>query len=81
MFWPVSSISTGLERRIDYWILESFPPRMPGHYHDTYGMAVANIAASLDMGVRTFDSFVSGLGECPYATGASERTWCTCCEA
>jgi hydroxymethylglutaryl-CoA lyase len=41
------------------------------HYHDTYGMAVANIAASLDMGVRTFDSSVSGQGGCPYAAGAS----------
>jgi hydroxymethylglutaryl-CoA lyase len=41
------------------------------HYHDTYGMAVANIAASLDMGIPTFDSSVSGLGGCPYAAGAS----------
>lgn len=45
--------------------------QLAGHYHDTYGMAVANIATSLDMGVRTFDSSVSGLGGCPYATGAS----------
>ena len=45
--------------------------QLAGHYHDTYGMAVANIAASLDMGVRIFDSSVSGLGGCPYATGAT----------
>jgi hydroxymethylglutaryl-CoA lyase len=45
--------------------------RLAGHYHDTYGMAIANIVASLEMGVRTFDSSVSGLGGCPYATGAS----------
>jgi hydroxymethylglutaryl-CoA lyase len=45
--------------------------QLAGHYHDTYGMAVANIAASLDMGVSTFDSSVSGLGGCPYAAGAS----------
>jgi hydroxymethylglutaryl-CoA lyase len=45
--------------------------QLAGHYHDTYGMAVANIAASLEMGVRTFDSSVSGLGGCPYAAGAS----------
>lgn len=45
--------------------------QLAGHYHDTYGMAIANIAASLDMGVRTFDGSVSGLGGCPYATGAS----------
>jgi hydroxymethylglutaryl-CoA lyase len=57
-------------------MLEAAMKRVPvaqlaGHYHDTYGMAVANIAASLDMGVRTFDSSVSGLGGCPYAAGAS----------
>jgi hydroxymethylglutaryl-CoA lyase len=45
--------------------------RLAGHYHDTYGMAVANVAASYDMGVRVFDSSVSGLGGCPYAKGAS----------
>lgn len=45
--------------------------RLAGHYHDTYGMALANIAASLDLGIRTFDSSVSGLGGCPYAVGAS----------
>ncbi|MDF2465653.1 MAG: hydroxymethylglutaryl-CoA lyase [Ramlibacter sp.] len=45
--------------------------RLAGHYHDTYGMAIANIAASLDMGLRTFDSSVAGLGGCPYAAGAS----------
>ena len=45
--------------------------QLAGHFHDTYGMAVANIAASLDLGVRTFDSSVSGLGGCPYAAGAS----------
>ena len=44
---------------------------LAGHYHDTYGMAIANIAASLEMGLRTFDSSVSGLGGCPYAAGAS----------
>lgn len=45
--------------------------RLAGHYHDTYGMAIANIVASLDMGLRTFDSSVAGLGGCPYAAGAS----------
>lgn len=45
--------------------------KLAGHYHDTYGMAVANIAASLEIGVRTFDSSVAGLGGCPYASGAS----------
>ena len=45
--------------------------RMAGHYHDTYGMAVANVDASWRFGVRTFDSSVSGLGGCPYAKGAT----------
>jgi hydroxymethylglutaryl-CoA lyase len=45
--------------------------RLAGHYHDTYGQALANIYASLQAGVRTFDSSVAGLGGCPYAAGAS----------
>jgi hydroxymethylglutaryl-CoA lyase len=45
--------------------------RLAGHYHDTYGQALANIYASLELGVATFDSSVSGLGGCPYAKGAS----------
>ena len=44
---------------------------LAGHFHDTYGMAIANITASLGLGLRTFDSSVSGLGGCPYAAGAS----------
>ena len=42
-----------------------------GHFHDTYGQALANIYASLEEGVTTFDSSISGLGGCPYAPGAS----------
>ena len=45
--------------------------RLAGHYHDTYGQALANIYASLEVGVRTFDASVAGLGGCPYAAGAS----------
>ena len=45
--------------------------QLAGHYHDTYGMAIANIYASLQMGVSVFDSSVAGLGGCPYAVGAS----------
>ncbi len=41
------------------------------HCHDTYGQALANIYAALDMGITTFDSAVAGLGGCPYARGAS----------
>jgi hydroxymethylglutaryl-CoA lyase len=45
--------------------------KLAGHYHDTYGMAVANIYASLQMGMAVFDSSIAGLGGCPYAKGAS----------
>ena len=45
--------------------------KLAGHYHDTYGQALANIYASLELGVTTFDASVAGLGGCPYAAGAS----------
>ena len=45
--------------------------KLAGHYHDTYGQALANIYASLEIGVRTFDASIAGLGGCPYAAGAS----------
>ena len=45
--------------------------RLAGHYHDTYGQALANIYASLELGLKTFDSSVAGLGGCPYAKGAT----------
>jgi len=44
---------------------------LAGHYHDTYGQALANICASIEEGVRVFDASISGLGGCPYAKGAS----------
>jgi hydroxymethylglutaryl-CoA lyase len=45
--------------------------KLTGHFHDTYGMAVANVVASLEAGVRTFEASVAGLGGCPYAKGAT----------
>lgn len=45
--------------------------KLAGHFHDTYGQALANILASLQMGVAVFDSSVSGLGGCPYSPGAT----------
>nr|WP_281349594.1 hydroxymethylglutaryl-CoA lyase [Pseudoxanthomonas kalamensis] len=45
--------------------------QLAGHYHDTYAQALANVYASLQMGIATFDSSVAGLGGCPYAAGAS----------
>jgi hydroxymethylglutaryl-CoA lyase len=45
--------------------------KLAGHFHDTYGMAAANIYAALQEGVNVFDAAVGGLGGCPYARGAS----------
>ncbi|MCM2360223.1 hydroxymethylglutaryl-CoA lyase [Pseudomonas sp. SR18] len=45
--------------------------RLAGHFHDTYGQAVANLYASLLEGISVFDSSIAGLGGCPYAKGAS----------
>jgi hydroxymethylglutaryl-CoA lyase len=45
--------------------------KVAGHFHDTYGQALANVYASLEMGVARFDSSVAGLGGCPYAKGAT----------
>ena len=44
---------------------------LAGHFHDTYGQALANIYAALELGVATFDCSVAGLGGCPYAKGAT----------
>ena len=45
--------------------------RLAGHFHDTYGQALANVYAALQCGVAVFDASVAGLGGCPYAPGAS----------
>jgi len=45
--------------------------RLAGHFHDTYGQALANVYAALECGVASFDSSVAGLGGCPYARGAT----------
>lgn len=69
------TIGAGTPRRMQAMI-EAVAERVPveklaGHYHDTYGQALANIYASMELGVATFDSSVAGLGGCPYAAGAS----------
>ncbi len=52
--------------------LKHFPvTEISGHFHDTYGQALANIYACLQMGLHTFDASVAGLGGCPYAKGAT----------
>jgi len=44
---------------------------LSGHFHDTYGQAIANLLACLELGIRRFDASIAGLGGCPYATGAT----------
>lgn len=51
---------------------QAFPlQQLSGHFHDTYGQALANIYAALQVGVQIFHSSVAGLGGCPYAKGAT----------
>jgi len=51
---------------------QEFPiERLAGHYHDTYGQALANSLASLEVGLSIFHSSVAGLGGCPFAHGAT----------
>ncbi len=45
--------------------------QLAGHFHDTYGQALANVYAAMELGIATFDSSVAGLGGCPYAKGAT----------
>ena len=62
----------GKTRKLIATVDEAVPvARQAGHFHDTYGQALANVYAALEMGVATFDSSVSGLGGCPYAKGAT----------
>lgn len=58
---------TALERALKHFPLVE----VSGHFHDTYGQALANIYACLELGVHTFDASVAGLGGCPYAKGAT----------
>jgi len=60
----VKRVSEALERGVG---LE----RMAWHFHDTFGMAAANVVAGLESGVHAFDASAGGLGGCPYAPGAS----------
>ena len=69
------TIGTGTPRRAQAMVdavAEVVPPEcLAGHFHDTYGQALANILACLQRGIAVFDSSVAGLGGCPYARGAS----------
>ena len=59
-------------RRVVAALIERLPvERLALHLHDTYGRALANVKAGLELGVRTFDSSAGGTGGCPYAPGAA----------
>ncbi|AZF06112.1 hydroxymethylglutaryl-CoA lyase [Pseudomonas sp. R5-89-07] len=64
--------TAGATRRL-FEVVGAQVPRdkLAGHFHDTYGQAIANIYASLLEGIQVFDSSIAGLGGCPYAKGAS----------
>jgi hydroxymethylglutaryl-CoA lyase len=69
------TIGVGTPRRVQVAMeqaLRHFPlQEVSGHFHDTYGQALANIYACLEIGVHHFDTSVAGLGGCPYAKGAT----------
>ena len=60
-------VQAAMERALKHYPVDE----VSGHFHDTYGQAVANVYACLEMGIHTFDSSVAGLGGCPYAKGAT----------
>jgi hydroxymethylglutaryl-CoA lyase len=69
------TIGVGTPRRVQAVMaraLKHFPlAEVSGHFHDTYGQALANILASLEIGIQVFDTSIAGLGGCPYAKGAT----------
>ncbi|WDG40491.1 hydroxymethylglutaryl-CoA lyase [Pseudomonas synxantha] len=64
--------TAGATRRL-FEVVGAQVPRdkLAGHFHDTYGQAIANVYAGLLEGIQVFDSSIAGLGGCPYAKGAS----------
>ena len=64
--------TAGMTQRVIGAVAKHVPvARLAGHFHDTYGQAIANVYAALECEVATFDSSVAGLGGCPYAKGAT----------
>lgn len=59
-----------IARMLDAVLAQVPAQKLAGHYHDTKGLALANIEVSLEKGLRVFDAAVGGLGGCPYAPGA-----------
>ena len=62
-----SRVQRAMEATLKHYAVDA----VSGHFHDTYGQALANTLASLEMGVSHFDTSVAGLGGCPYAKGAT----------
>ena len=60
-----------IQRAIEATLLHYDIADVSGHFHDTYGQALANTLAALELGVWQFDTSVAGLGGCPYAKGAT----------
>jgi hydroxymethylglutaryl-CoA lyase len=60
-------VQAAMERALKHYPLVE----VSGHFHDTYGQALSNIYACLELGIHTFDASVAGLGGCPYAKGAT----------
>ncbi|HRZ61880.1 MAG TPA: hydroxymethylglutaryl-CoA lyase [Rubrivivax sp.] len=60
-------VQAAMERALRHFPIEE----VSGHFHDTYGQALANIYACLELGIDHFDASVAGLGGCPYAKGAT----------
>ena len=60
-------VQRALEATLKHYAID----QVSGHFHDTYGMALANTLATLEMGIWHFDTSVAGLGGCPYAKGAT----------
>ena len=62
-----NKVRAAMERALAHYPITE----VSGHFHDTYGQALANIYACLEMGIHVFDASVAGLGGCPYAKGAT----------
>ena len=69
------TIGVGTPGEVEALLTDLFKNGVPksclaGHFHDTYGMAIANCVKAWEMGIRVFDASVGGLGGCPFAKGA-----------
>jgi hydroxymethylglutaryl-CoA lyase len=60
-------VQAALEATLRHYSID----QVAGHFHDTYGQALSNTLAALELGVWQFDTSVAGLGGCPYAKGAT----------